>query len=143
MAPNTSTRGHTRKIFKNHSQLNGRAHIFSNRVVNSWNSLSEHVAIAPSLNRLKRRLNTFLHNHPQKFNPSSYIPDQLPGEPTRMCHSRLFSLPEVSTTDNTNNACSLERNINGRHRPSQNHWLQATSCIKRRTENYNYEYQKI
>ena len=44
---------------------------FSNRVVEKWNNLPEHVVMAPSLNTFKSRLNIYWQNHPNKFvNPA-------------------------------------------------------------------------
>jgi len=38
------TRGHSLKLYKRHCRLNARKFFFSQRVVNSWNSLTQHVA---------------------------------------------------------------------------------------------------
>ena len=72
----TATRGHSLKLFKRRSRLKIRANSFSNRVVDVWNSLSEQVVQAPSLNCFKSRLNNWWKHHPAKFNPSCYIPGQ-------------------------------------------------------------------
>ena len=56
-----------------------RANSFSNRVVDSWNSLTEDIVNAPSLNAFKSRLNRYWRGHPYKFSPSCYSP----GQPTR------------------------------------------------------------
>ena len=50
MASNTITSGYSKKLFKNRIRLTLRANSFSNRVVNTWNSLTENVVGAPSLN---------------------------------------------------------------------------------------------
>ena len=57
MSEYTATRGHSLKLFKRRSRLQIRANYFSNRVVDTWNSLPESVVQAPSLNCFKRRLN--------------------------------------------------------------------------------------
>ena len=49
----TSTRGHSFKLFKLRSRLKIRANSFSNRVVDTWNSLPEQIVQAPSLNCFK------------------------------------------------------------------------------------------
>ena len=54
-----ATRGHSLKLFKKRSRLMVRANWFSNRVVDSWNSLTEDIVNGPSLNAFKRRLNRF------------------------------------------------------------------------------------
>ena len=54
------TRGNDLKLYKGRSRLNIRANVFSNRVVDMWNSLSNHVILAPFLNAFKSRLNKHL-----------------------------------------------------------------------------------
>ena len=77
----TSTRGHTLKLSKRRSRrLSIRTGMFSNRVVEVWNSLPETVVMAPSLNSFKHRLNKAWKNHPSKFCAQCYIP----GIPTRI-----------------------------------------------------------
>ena len=66
----SATRGHSLKLFKKRSRLLVRANSFSNRGVDSWNSLTEDVVNAPSLNTFKSRLNRFWREHPYKFSPS-------------------------------------------------------------------------
>ena len=46
------------KIFR----FNVRENTFSNRVVDNWNSLTEDIVNAPSLNAFKSRLNRFWRN---------------------------------------------------------------------------------
>ena len=53
-----------------------RTNSFSNRVVDSWNSLTEDIVNAPSLNAFKSRLNRFWRGHPYNFSPSCYSPGQ-------------------------------------------------------------------
>ena len=65
-----ATRGHSIKLYKKRSRLKVRANCFSNRVVDTWNSLTEDIVNAPSLNAFKSRLNRFWREHPYKFNPS-------------------------------------------------------------------------
>ena len=52
----SSTRGHSMKLTKKRSNSELRKNCFSNRVVDNWNSLSEHVISAKSLNSFKARL---------------------------------------------------------------------------------------
>ena len=49
-------RGHGLKLYKRHCRLDTRKFFFSQRVVNSWNSLPEYVVEAPSLNSFKKLL---------------------------------------------------------------------------------------
>ena len=59
MDPYVATRGHSQKILKKRFRLNIRANTFSNRVVDNWNSLTEDIVNAPSLNAFKSQLNRF------------------------------------------------------------------------------------
>jgi hypothetical protein len=56
---NNRTRGHSYKLVKCRSNLNVRSKFFSQRVINSWNSLPEHVVLAESVNSFKNRLDKF------------------------------------------------------------------------------------
>ena len=76
MNPYVATRGHSQKIFKKRFRLNIRANTFSNRVVDNWNSLTEDIVNASSLNAFKSRLNRFWRDYPTKFSPSCYAPGQ-------------------------------------------------------------------
>ena len=77
MASNTITRGHSKKkLFKYRFRLTLRANSFSNRVANTWNSLTENVISAPSLNAFKSRLNQCWKRHPRKFEAACYNPHQ-------------------------------------------------------------------
>ena len=71
-----STRGNSLKIFKPRSRLKVRSSVFSNRVVDVWNSLPNAVVTAPSLNAFKSRLNKHWHGHELKFNAPCYIPGE-------------------------------------------------------------------
>ena len=72
MSLNRTTRGHSKKIFKNRYRLNVRANSFSNRIGNTWNSLTESDVSAPSLNAVKSRLNQCWKGHPYKFEAACY-----------------------------------------------------------------------
>ena len=74
-----ATRGHSLKLYKKSSRLMVRANCFSNRFVDTWNSLTEDIVNAPSLNAFKSRLNRFWQEHPYKFNPSCYAPRRTRG----------------------------------------------------------------
>ena len=60
----------------NRYRLNVRTNIFSNRVVNAWNSLPNGVVLAASLNSFKSRLNRHWHGHVLKLSPSCHIPGE-------------------------------------------------------------------
>ena len=50
------TRGHAQKMFKHHAIKRPRIDSFSQRIVNSWNSLPPYVINAHSINEIKNRL---------------------------------------------------------------------------------------
>ena len=70
------------KLFKRRSRLSVRTCMFSNRVMEVWNSLPETVVMAPSLISFKNRLNKAWKNHLSKFSAQCYIP----GIPIRIVH---------------------------------------------------------
>jgi hypothetical protein len=55
-APTGCTRGHSMKLEKRYCNLDIKRHSFSQRVINSWNSLTEEIVSAPTLNCFKARL---------------------------------------------------------------------------------------
>ena len=59
---NSTTRGHNLKLFKNHSRTNLRKHSFSNRVVDTWNSLSSFTVNAKDVDSFKKFLDGDLFN---------------------------------------------------------------------------------
>ena len=62
------TRGHSLKLYQQRSSIDIRKHYFTNRVVKIWNSLSEDVISAPSVNAFKNRLDKYWENQPLKYN---------------------------------------------------------------------------
>jgi len=56
------TRGHGLKLYKRHCRLDSRKFFFSQRVVNSWNSLPQHIVEAPSVNSFKKRLDDYYND---------------------------------------------------------------------------------
>ena len=50
------TRGHPYKLFKPRSDIELRKRFFANRVINSWNSLSESTVMAESVDAFKAKL---------------------------------------------------------------------------------------
>ena len=53
------TRGHSLKLFTTRCRLNVRSNFFSNRVIQSWNSLPESLVTATSINSFKHSLDSF------------------------------------------------------------------------------------
>ena len=73
------TRGNSKKIYKQRNRTSSRSSVFSQRVVDRWNSLPNNVVNATSLNSFKSNLNKFWYGHPLKFNPSCYQSYVQPG----------------------------------------------------------------
>lgn len=65
------TRGHKYKIQKQHTRLRLREHSFSIRIVNLWNSLTEHVVDAKTLNEFKNGVDDALSPTIDKFTYST------------------------------------------------------------------------
>ena len=61
----SNTRGHSKKFYKSRSRLDVRKNIFSQRVVNDWNSLPESLISVEDLNSFKAGLEEFWDD--QKF----------------------------------------------------------------------------
>ena len=56
LVENSSTRGHPLKLKKQRPNTIRHANIFSNRVIDAWNSLPSDIVMAPSINSFKNRL---------------------------------------------------------------------------------------
>ena len=63
-------RGNSMRLQKTRFRLNVRANYFSNRVVNSWNSLPDSVVTAPTINSFKSRLDKHWENLPEVYSPA-------------------------------------------------------------------------
>ena len=72
LAPNSNTRGHSKKLIKKRSRLAVRRNFFSERVVSGWNSLPESVISAHSVNAFKNRPDAHWATHPAIYNPECY-----------------------------------------------------------------------
>ena len=55
----STTRGNVFKLDKGRAKYDLGKYYFTNRVVNAWNSLSDHVVLSETINILKSRLNKF------------------------------------------------------------------------------------
>ena len=62
MAVRSSGRGHSKKLFPQHSRLQLRKNSFALRVVQYWNDLPESVVSAPSVDSFKARLDKIFCN---------------------------------------------------------------------------------
>jgi hypothetical protein len=72
LSSNRDTRGHSLKLAKGRCRLNVRSNFFSQRVINSWNSLPESVVTAPSVDSFKSRFDNFWKDSPALYSPSCY-----------------------------------------------------------------------
>ena len=66
------TRGHNFKLQKQTVKSEIRKNSFSNRVIDTWNSLPYDVVNADSVNSFKSKLNRHWKTHPNKFEPQCY-----------------------------------------------------------------------
>ena len=64
----TSTRGNSLKLSKKHVSTNHFANFFTNRVVNNWNSLPEHLVKASSVNSFKNLLDKHWSSYTYSLN---------------------------------------------------------------------------
>jgi len=62
------TRGNKYKLVQHHCHYDLRKYNFTNRVVPIWNSLSNHVVSADTVNTFKNRLDKFWSNQEVIFN---------------------------------------------------------------------------
>ena len=60
---NLITRGHTKKLFKYHTNSYVRSNFYSNRVINDWNSLPQSIVDSPSVNEFKMLLDRHYSNY--------------------------------------------------------------------------------
>ena len=57
-------RGHSKKLFKRRSRLNLRKFVFSNRVIDHWNGLSDSCVNCSTINNFKSRIKVELELEP-------------------------------------------------------------------------------
>ena len=72
LQPMIRTRGHSQKHFKRQFRLDLGKQLFSQIVINEWNSLSKEVISSGSIYQFKSRLNIFWNDKPTKFEPDCY-----------------------------------------------------------------------
>lgn len=64
-------RGHSLKLVKHRSRLEIPKNFFTSRVINVWNSLTEKVVCALSVNAFENRLDKLWSNHTLKYDPDA------------------------------------------------------------------------
>ena len=72
LANDERTRGHRYNIVKQRCRTNKRKIFFSNRIVDTWNSLPPEIVESPNINTFKSRLNEFWKCLPVKFHHFFY-----------------------------------------------------------------------
>ena len=68
----TNLRGHPKKSFKKRTRLFVRQSTFTQRVVDDWNSMSDKIVSASSVNNFKSLYNTYTTGQPEKITPICY-----------------------------------------------------------------------
>ena len=68
MRDSSGRKGHTLQIFQPRTRLQSSRNIFTNRVWKGWNSLTEHIVTAPSVNAFKARLDKHWKDNPAVYN---------------------------------------------------------------------------
>ena len=66
-------RGHSKQLFIKRSKTEVRSNFFTRRVAPVWNSLTEDIVSAPSVNAFKNRLDDFWKNHPMRFDYTQHM----------------------------------------------------------------------
>ena len=69
------TRGHQEKIYEKYSRTNIRKFCFTQRIVDTWNSLPGEVIRATSINIFKNKINKHWKSLDIKFEPDCYGPE--------------------------------------------------------------------
>ena len=62
LSNSTTTRGHTKKLFKHRTNSYTRSNFYSNRVINDWNSLLQFIVDSPSVDEFKIQLDSHNRN---------------------------------------------------------------------------------
>ena len=60
---NTQLRSHSLKLTKNKFKISCREHLFSNRIFNDWNRLTEEIVTAPTVEAFKTKLDKFIEEN--------------------------------------------------------------------------------
>ena len=79
MNPGTSTRGHSKKIYKTRTRLDVRKYSFVHRSVDIWNNLPSSVVSAKTVKSFEARLDRHWQEQPLYYNYSESIKNTQPG----------------------------------------------------------------
>ena len=105
----TRTRGHSWKLAKDRSRLEIRKNFFTSRVINVWNSLTDKVVCAPSVNAFENRLDKLWSNHPMKYNPDTQFSPYTTHQDTGSWRSAELQLPSRRFKNNIDSGRYRER----------------------------------
>ena len=111
---NERTRWHSMKLHKKRVMTDLRQHFFSDRIVNKWNTLSEDIVSASSLNNFKGKLQR-LHNDGSStgFLKSAWPsgPSQFPGEAQSGKLTICQTLPDQTARQRRHGSKSWVKNM--------------------------------
>ncbi|XP_070173493.1 uncharacterized protein [Littorina saxatilis] len=111
------TRGHSLKLGKDHCRLNVRSNYFSQRVVNTWNSLPEEAVTAPSVNSFKTRIDNFWRHSAL---PQAVATERRPRRETPPCSPPPAPTPKpAGWTGDPETTGTQEANDRGSHTPGR------------------------
>ena len=79
----STTRGNVFQLDKSRAKYDLRKYYFTNRVVNVWNSLPDHVALSKTINTFKSRLGKFWKHQDMMYDFQA----ELHGTGSRSLHS--------------------------------------------------------
>ena len=74
VSPTSSTRGHSKKMFKPQARLNLRKNFFSHRVVDLWNALPEEVINSSSVTTFKTQITPMFNNNRGLVTSHKWLP---------------------------------------------------------------------
>ena len=69
----TTTRGHSKKLYKKNCRTNVRKYSFSQRIVDEWNKIPKKVIDSKTINTFKSQLNNHWKNLEINFSPGDEI----------------------------------------------------------------------
>jgi hypothetical protein len=98
-----TTRGHSLKVSKERCRLDVRKHFFTNRVVDTWNSLPDNIVTSRTVHMFENRLDRLWRSHPMKedYTVGYGHRHRTPGSSTGDQHKEEDSRDELSGGENS------------------------------------------